>query len=86
MHPAQDLDALAIAGERVVLCADGLNGAPGHDIPHPIGDPDEDEGLPGDDDDDGTEDDEEEDEEPLQVRGRPPAQFSLRSRQTKILL
>jgi hypothetical protein len=74
MNPAQDLDALANAGERVLLSADGLNGAPGHDIPHPIGDPDEDEGLPGDDDDDddGTEDDDEEDEEPLQVRGRAP--------------
>ena len=39
--------------------------APGHDIPHPIGDPDENEGLPGEDDDD--EDEDEDDEEPLQL-------------------
>ena len=40
-----------------------------HDIPHPIGDPDEDEGLP--DSEDDEDDEEEEDEEPLQVQGRP---------------
>lgn len=50
------------------------SGAPGvprfaHDIPHPIGDPDEDDELPGDDEDD-DEEDEDDDEEPLQVRGR----------------
>ncbi len=38
-----------------------------HDIPHPIGDPDEDEGLPGDDDDEDEDEEEEEDEEPLQA-------------------
>jgi hypothetical protein len=81
MNPLQDSDALAIAGERVLSSVDRRNGAPGHDIPHPIGDPDEDEGLPGDEDDD-TEDDEEEDEEPLQVRGHHPAWFLHRSRLT----
>jgi hypothetical protein len=40
-------------------------GVDGHDIPHPIGDPDEDEGLPGEDDEEDEED--EDDEEPLQV-------------------
>ena len=35
-----------------------------HDIPHLIGDPDEDEGLPGEDDEDEDEDD---DEEPMQL-------------------
>jgi len=49
-----------------VCLAGGAAGAPGHDIPHPIGDPDEDEGLPGGDDDDEDEDDED-DEEPMQV-------------------
>jgi hypothetical protein len=35
-----------------------------HDIPHPIGDPNEDEELPGDDEDDEDEDeDEDEDDE-----------------------
>ena len=68
MNPLRNLDALAMAGERVLFSVDGRNAAPGHDIPHPIGDPDEDEGL-ADDDDDDTEDDEEEDEEPLQVHG-----------------
>jgi len=47
-----------------VCPARGAICAPGHDIPHPIGDPDEDEGLPGEDDDD---EDDEDDEEPLQV-------------------
>ena len=36
-----------------------------HDIPHPIGDPDEDAGLPGEDDQD--EEDEDDDEEPMQL-------------------
>jgi hypothetical protein len=40
-----------------------------HDIPHPIGDPDDDEGLPGDDEDEEDDDD----EEPLQARHRFPA-------------
>jgi hypothetical protein len=39
----------------------------GHDIPHPIGDPDEDEELPGDEDEDEDEDDD--DDEPLQASG-----------------
>ena len=34
-----------------------------HDIPHPIGDPNEDEELPGDDDDEDEDEDEEEDDE-----------------------
>ena len=41
-----------------------------HDIPHPIGDPDEDEELPGDDDEDGEDEDDEDDEddeEPMQL-------------------
>ena len=45
-----------------------MNEAVPHDIPHPIGDPDEDEGLPGEDDED--EEDEDDDEEPMQLRGR----------------
>ena len=65
MEVSLDTDALALAGGRVVLWACGRQAMPGHDIPHPIGDPDEDEELPG---DDGEEDDEDdEDEEPLQV-------------------
>jgi len=71
MNPLRNLHALAMAGERVLFSVDGRNAAPGHDIPHPIGDPDEDEGLS--DDDDDTEDDDEEDEEPLQVRRPLPA-------------
>jgi hypothetical protein len=48
--------------------ARGARCAPGHDIPHPIGDPDEDEGLPGEDDEDEDDDeDDEDDDEPLQV-------------------
>ena len=84
MNPLRNLHALAMAGERVLFSVDGRNAAPGHDIPHPIGDPDDDEGLS--DDDDDTEDDDEEDEEPLQVRRPLPAWFLHRSRQTKILL
>jgi len=38
---------------------------PGHDIPHPIGDPDEDGELPGEDDED--DEDEGDDEDPLRV-------------------
>jgi hypothetical protein len=49
-----------------------------HDIPHPIGDPDDDEGLPVDDDDDDDEDDED-DEDPLQVRLAVPLSFLHRS-------
>jgi len=47
-----------------------VNEAVPHDIPHPIGDPDEDEGLPGEDDedeDDEDEEDEDDDEEPMQL-------------------
>jgi len=65
MEVSLDTDALALVGGRVVHSACGRQAMPGHDIPHPIGDPDEDEELPG---DDGEEDDEDdEDEEPLQV-------------------
>jgi hypothetical protein len=61
-----DLITLALPAGDGVCLARGAAGAPGHDIPHPIGDPDEDEGLPGEDDDDEDED-EEDDEEPMQV-------------------
>ena len=63
---ALEVDALALAGGRALFSACATACAPGHDIPHPIGDPDEDESLPGDDDDE-DDDDDEEDEEPLQV-------------------
>jgi len=43
-----------------------VNKALPHDIPHPIGDPDEDEGLPGEDDEDEGEEDED-DEEPMHL-------------------
>jgi hypothetical protein len=52
-----------IDGRRVIAAFDATRPA-WHDIPHPIGDPDDDEGLPGDDEDDEEED---EDEEPLQL-------------------
>ena len=67
MEVSLDTDALALAGGRVVLSAWGRQAMPGHDIPHPIGDPDEDEGLPGDDDEDDEDEDDDDDEEPLQV-------------------
>jgi hypothetical protein len=66
MDVSVDLDALTLAGGRVLFPAAGKSATPGHDIPHPIGDPDEDEGLPDQDDDEEEEDDEDE-EEPLQV-------------------
>ncbi len=44
-----------------------LSAIDAHDIPHPIGDPDEDEELPGSDDDEDDNDDEEDDEEPMQL-------------------
>ena len=66
MNPLRNLDALAMAGERVLFSVDGRNAAPGHDIPHPIGDPDEDEGLPGEDDEDEGEEDEDY-EEPMHL-------------------
>ena len=62
MDPLRDRDAPTGDGERVLFFVDAKNGVPGHDIPHPIGDPDEDDELPGD-DDDNTDDDEEEDDE-----------------------
>ena len=62
-----DLDALTLTGGRVLFLTAGMAAAPGHDIPHPIGDPDEDEGLPDQDEEDEDEDDDDE-EEPLQVR------------------
>jgi hypothetical protein len=65
MDVSFDLDALALTGGRVLYLAT-TTATLGHDIPHPIGDPDEDEGLPDQDDDEEDEDDEEE-EEPLQV-------------------
>jgi hypothetical protein len=65
MDAGADLVALAVAGGCGMCAAATLASA--HDIPHPIGDPEEDEGLPGEDDDDEDEDDDEEDEEPMQV-------------------
>ena len=44
-----------------------MNDAVPHDIPHPIGDPDEDEGLPGEDDEGDDDDEEDEDEESMQL-------------------
>jgi len=61
-----DLVTLGLPVGSGVCLVRGAACAPGHDIPHPIGDPDEDEGLPGEDDDDEDED-EEDDEEPMQV-------------------
>jgi hypothetical protein len=86
MEPSLDHDAPTGNGERVLFSADGSKGAPGHDIPHPIGDPDEDDELPGDDDDDTEDDDDEDDEEPLQVHAGLPARFLHRSTQSKYLL
>ena len=86
MDPLRDRDAPTGDGERVLFSVDGKNGAPGHDIPHPIGDPDEDDELPGDDDDDTKDDEEEDDEEPLQVHAGLPARFLHRSTQYKYLL
>jgi len=65
-----DLDALTLTGGRVLFLTAGMAAAPGHDIPHPIGDPDEDEGLPDQDeeDEDDDDDDDDDEEEPLQVR------------------
>jgi hypothetical protein len=62
-----DYDALTLGGGRVVFSAIGTMRTSGHDIPHPIGDPDDDEGLPGDDDEEEDNDDEDDDEEPMQV-------------------
>jgi hypothetical protein len=64
---ALDFDALALTGGRVVFAAGGRTLAPGHDIPHPIGDPDEDGGLPGDDDEEDDDNEDEDDEEPMQL-------------------
>jgi hypothetical protein len=61
-----DTEALAAAGEPVVA-RPTVSPAWGHDVPHPIGDPDEDEELPGDDEDGDEDDDDEDDEEPMQV-------------------
>jgi len=67
MNPMEpDLVTLGPPVEGGGCLARGAACAPGHDIPHPIGDPDEDEGLPGEDDGDEDED-EDDDEEPLQV-------------------
>ena len=57
------MDAPTLTGGRVLHCDSGPAHQYGHDIPHPIGDPDEDEELP---DDDDEEEDEDDDEEPLQ--------------------
>ena len=65
MDVSFDSGALTLTGGRVLFLATGKRALPGHDIPHPIGDPDEDEGLPDQDDEEDEEDDGE--EEPLQV-------------------
>jgi hypothetical protein len=67
MEMPVDLDALALAGGRVVFRAGSRTLAPGHDIPHPIGDPDEDDELPGDDEEDENDEDDEDGEEPMQL-------------------
>ncbi len=61
-----DADAPTLSGGRVLLWEILGWEMRAHDIPHPIGDPDDDDGLPDDDEDD-EEDDDEDDEEPLQV-------------------
>ena len=86
MDTLRYMDAPTGNGERVLFSVDGKKGVGGHDIPHPIGDPDEDEGLPGDDDDDDEDDEEEDDEDPLQVHGGIRARFLHRSTQSKYLL
>jgi len=68
--------AIRLASCCPVPAALGCARLSGHDIPHPIGDPDEDEGLPGDDDDE-EEDEDEDDEEPLQVRHSEADLFAL---------
>jgi hypothetical protein len=78
METPLDLDALALVGGRVVFWTGSRTLAPGHDIPHPIGDPDEDEELPGDEDDE--EEDDEDDEEPMQLRR--PVRRSILHRST----
>ena len=59
-----DVVARVVRAERAVLA--GASRPSWHDIPHPIGDPDDDEELPGDEDDE-EEDEDEDDDEPLQV-------------------
>ena len=74
MIPLHELDAPTFAGGRVLFFRGGNCPLLAHDIPHPMGDPDEDGGLPGEDEDDDEEDEEEEDEEeedeePMQLCG-----------------
>jgi hypothetical protein len=57
-----DADAPTFPGGRVLLWEILGSGMRAHDIPHPIGDPDDDDELPDEDDED-----DEDDEEPLQV-------------------
>ena len=76
-----ELDAPTFTGGRVLFFRGGDSPLLAHDIPHPIGDPDEDEGLPGDDDDDDEDDDGEDDEEPMQLRGGRP--FCTAAQSTK---
>ena len=73
-----DPNATPETGWRFVLSAIAEANWLGHDIPHPIGDPHEDEGLPGDDDENGEED--EEDEEPLQASSFPRKRAPIRAR------
>ena len=66
MEPGVDLDALTLRGGRVLRARSAIPAFEGHDIPHPIGDPEEDEGLPSEDDDDeddGKIDDDDDDDD-----------------------
>ncbi len=58
--------ARVVLAVRAAQVSRGASRPSWHDIPHPIGDPDDDEELPGDDDED-DEDEDEDDEDPLQV-------------------
>jgi hypothetical protein len=64
IEASPDVVARVVRAVRAVL--GGASRPSWHDIPHPIGDPDDDEELPGDEDDEG-EDEDEDDDDPLQV-------------------
>ena len=64
MNAWMDKAALAFAGGRVLHPVTARTLPNGHDIPHPIGDPNEDEELPGDDEDEEDDEEEEDDEAP----------------------
>jgi hypothetical protein len=77
MEVVQDVDAPTLAGGRALLWEIPGPWMYAHDIPHPIGDPDDDDELPDEDDED-----EEDDEEPLQVRSAHPETGSILHRST----